>query len=450
MTIPEWTRLENSAIIYPSCQTRKYAAVYRMSLTLSSDVIPSRLDDALKAVMHRFPSFRFTVRKGLFWWFLRRLENDPAVSAPSGLEIFDPKDNAGYMFKLSCSGCRVNLDVFHALTDGTGAMTFLLSVVAEYIRMTTGTSISYGKWVYDPAEEPTEGEMEDGFDQFSGTKGSLDSEKSAYHVKGRAERAGVLNSLGVSVPEDQLLSKARELGCTVTELVSALMLYSLQEVRSADTSRRKSPHLRMEVPVNLRPIFGSKTLRNFSSYVYLGIDVTNGDLSLEDTLREVKCQKNLYMQRGRLTKRIAANVALEDSLAIRCIPLFIKRPVINIINHLKGDNYSTYTFSNLGRIELPEEMREYVKDIHFILGRTRQRFGSCACVSYGGRLNLDFSRKIAGDEFERVFVKNLRGLGIWATVSVPSEPLRPEHGKNVPSKAVFSGKGLVPKFLLSF
>ena len=118
-----------------------------MSVTLSSDVVPSRLDEALKSVIRRFPSFRFTVRKGLFWWFLRRLENDPAVCAPSGLESFDPKDNAGYMFKLSCTGARVNLDVFHALTDGTGAMTFLLSVVAEYLRMTTGTDISYGKWV---------------------------------------------------------------------------------------------------------------------------------------------------------------------------------------------------------------------------------------------------------------------------------------------------------------
>lgn len=449
MTIPEWTRLENSAIIYPSCQTRKYAAVYRMSVTMSSDVIPARLDEALKTVIRRFPSFRFTVRKGLFWWFLRRLENDPSVCEPSGLESFDLESNAGYMFKLSCSGARINLDVFHALTDGTGAMTFLLSVVAEYVRLTTGTEVSYGKWVYNPSEEPSECEMEDGFDQFSGTKGSLDNEQRAYHVKGKNERADVLNSLGVSIPEDQLVSKARELGCTVTEFISALMLVSLQEVRAADPAKRKSPHLRMEVPVNLRPIFGSKTLRNFSSYVYLGIDVSNGDLSLEDTLREVKYQKGLYMQRGRLTKRIAANVALEDNLAIRCIPLFIKRPVINFINHLKGDNYSTYTFSNLGRIDLPAEMTEYVRDIHFILGRTRQRFGSCACVSYGGRLNLDFSRKIAGDEFERVFVKNLRGLGVWATVSVPSEPLRPEHGKDVLAKAVFSGKGLIPKFLLS-
>lgn len=449
MTIPEWTRLENSAIIYPSCQTRKYAAMYRLSVTLSSDVDKDKLDEALKTVIHRFPSFRFTVRKGLFWWFLRRLENEPAITRTSGLESFNMKKNAGYMFKLSCTGPRVDLDVFHALTDGTGGMTFLLSVVAEYVRLTTGTRITYGKWVYNPFEEPDECEIEDGFDQFSGTKGALDNEEKAYHVKGRTEKSDVLNSLGVSIQENQLTDKARELGCTVTELVSALMLVSLQELREADPSRRKRTNIRMEVPVNLRPIFGSRTLRNFSSYIYLGVDVSNGNLSFEDTLREVRSQKSLYLQRGRLLRRIAANVALEDNLAIRCTPLFIKRPVINLINHLKGDNYSTYTFSNLGRIDLPEEMREYVRDIHFVLGRTRERFGSCACASYGGRLNLDFSRKIAGDDFERTFIRNLRSLGIWATISVPSEPLRPEHGKDVPAKAVLSGKGLIPKFLLS-
>lgn len=449
MTVPEWTRLENSAIIYPSCKTRKYASVYRISVCLDQDVIPSRLDEALKTVIRRFPSFRFSIRNGLFWWFLRRLENEPAVSNPGRLESFDIGGNAGYMFKLSCTGPRVDLDVFHALTDGTGAMTFLLSVVAEYLKAVRGAEIEYGKWVYDPSSEPQEEELEDGFDRFSGTKGSLDSERKAYHVKGLEERHDVLNSLGVKVSVEQAAAKAKELDCTLTELLCAAMMVSLQEIRARDKRRRKSPFIRMEVPVNLRPIYGSSTLRNFSSYVYITLDVTNGDFSLEDAVREVKYQKRLYVQKSHLTRRIAANVALEDNLAIRCIPLFIKRPVINIINHLKGDNYSTYTFSNLGNISLPEGMTEYVKDVHFILGRTRQRFGSCACVGYGGMLNLDFSRKIAEDDFERCFVRVLRAAGIWATVRVPAEPLRPASGSASSERAVFSRSGLIPKFLLS-
>ena len=450
MTLPEWTRLENSAIIYPSCKTRKYAAVYRMSVTLDCNVDEATLDASVKSVIKRFPSFRYTLRRGIFWWFLNRLENDPAVCSSADLKPFDIKANGGYMFKLSCTGARIDLDVFHALTDGTGAMTFLLSVVAEYLKLSAGAKVQYGKWLFNPEEEPVEQEMEDGFDSFSGTKGSLDQETPAWHIKGRDEKAGVLNSMGVSIELDQVRVKARELDCTLTELMSAVMLYSMQELRSKDASRRKKSSIRMELPVNLRPIFGSSTLRNFSSYVYLGLDLSNGDYSLEDVLSEVKYQKRLFMQPARLTRRIAANVSLEDNLAIRCIPLFIKRPVINIINHMKGDKYATYTFSNLGNIELPEGVREHVKDIHFILGRTRKRSGSCACVSYGGKLNLDFSRKIAEDDFERIFVRNLRSLGIWATVLVPSVPLTPARGYDKRMRPVYRGGSLIPKFLLTF
>lgn len=423
--------------------------MYRMSVVLDSDISEALLDLALKTVIARFPSFRYTIKRGLFWWFLHKLENEPEIKAPDTLKSFDLKKNGGYMFRLSADGTRIDLDVFHALTDGTGAMTFLLSVTAEYLRMAEGMEPSYGKWVLNPDEEPAVEEMEDSFDRFSGTKGALDQERNAYHIKGYVEKPDVLNSLGVSVKVSELAAKASEMDCTVTELLSALILLSFQELRTRDGRRRKSPHLRMELPVNLRPLFSSTTLRNFSSYVYLSLDVTNGEFSLEDAVREIKYQKRLFVQPARLTKRIAANVALEDNLAIRCIPLLIKRPVINIINHLKGDKYASYTLSNLGKIELPGAMAEHVKDVHFILGRTRQRSGACACVSYGDILNLDFSRKIAEDDLERVFVEKLRALGIWATVSVPAAPLRPSRGRDTVCRPVFRNKRLFPKILFS-
>ena len=449
MTTPDWTRLENSAIIYPSCRTSKYATVFRISVTLDAPVDRDTLQAALVSTIRRFPSFRYTLRRGLFWWFLQKLENDPELCERSGLVPVDVKRNGGYMFRLSCDDCRIDLDVYHALTDGNGAMTFLLSVVAEYLKMRENVQVEYGKWIYDPESEPVEEEIEDGFDKFSGTKGSLDEERRAWHINGTVENHDVLNSLGVSLSSADIVEKARELDCTVTELLSALMLVSLQEVRKAEPGKKKSPHIRMELPVNLRPIFGSKTLRNFASYVYLGLDVSNGEYTFADALKEIKYQKRLFVQPGRLTRRIAANVALEDNFGIRCIPLFIKKPVINIINYLKGDNYATYTFSNLGNVDLPEAVAEHVRDLHFVLGRTRARSGSCAGVSFGGRMNLNFTRKIAEDDFERIFVKNLRSLGIWASVIVPARPLRPLKGSDPARKAVFSNNSLFPKFLLS-
>ena len=448
MTAPEWTRLENSAIIYPSCSTRKYATLYRMSVTLDTQVDEEKLQQALVSVMRRFPSFRYTIRRGLFWWFLQKLENEPKLVRRGDLTPINLKRNGGYMFRLSCDGCRIDMDVYHALTDGTGAMTFLLSLVAEYLKIAEGTVTKYGKWIYNPDEEPVAEELEDGFDKFSGTKGSLDDEERAWHIKGTEEAHDVLNSLGVSISTEDVKAAAAARGCTVTEFLSTVMLVSMQEIHSRQ--KGKSPFIRMELPVNLRPIFGSKTLRNFSSYVYLTLDVSNGMLSFEDALKEVKYQKRLYLQPSRLTRRIAANVALEDNLGVRVIPLAIKKPIINLINFLKGDNYATYTFSNIGNVELPESVAAHVKDLHFVLGRTRGRSGSCAAVSCGGRLNLNFTRKIVEDDFERIFVGKLRELGVWARIQVPAVPLRPLAGHESGAKRVFRNGSSIPKFLFSF
>ena len=149
-----------------------------------------------------------------------------------------------------------------------------------------------------------------------------------------------------------------------------------------------------------------------------------------------------------LTRKIAANVALEDNLFIRCIPLFIKRPIINLINSLKGDNYATYTFSNLGKLDLPDGLAGKVKEADFTLGRQRGRFGSCACATVGDVTSMVFSRKIAEDSFERAFVSRIRDLGLRATVQVPfvrnDVPVQEKKIRPVLCKSYF-----LPSFLLS-
>lgn len=415
--------MDNASIIYPSCRTRKYATIYRLAVTMDEEVSESLLGQALRNCMKRFPSFRYTLDKGFFWWYLRRLENDPVTSQPFAMRPFNFKKNGGYMFKAGCEGNRIILDFFHALTDGTGAMTFVMSLTAEYIRLRHGAVIPCNKWILDLSEEPSEAEMEDSFDSFSGTKGALDKETRAYHLHGTDESAGVLHNIRVSLPLDKMQLLAGEYGCTLTELITSLMLLSLQEVRIKKPMLGDSSSIKVEVPVNLRPMFNSRTLRNFSSYVHLGIDVRSGNLSFQDILQEVKLQKRLFVNPHRLTTRVAANVALEDNLAIRSIPLFIKKQAINFINSHKGERYCSQTLSNLGEIDLPEEMRRHVRDIDFILGRTQQKSGSCACVSYGNHLNLNFSRKIVEHGFEDCFIRNLKELGIEAEVesSTPSE-----------------------------
>ena len=416
MIAPQWIRLDNAAIIYPSCRTKRYAAQFRMSVTLDHEVSLRLLNTALENIIGRFPGFTYTLGNGFFWWYLHRLDNMPVAGRDTTMNIFSLKDNGGYMFKAGCHGNKITLDIFHALTDGTGAMTFLISLTAEYLRLKEGITPEYGGWILNPADEARPEELEDSFDSFSGLKGNLDKEHAAWHIPGTKIPFDVLHNIRVSISTEDLSHKAKEYGCTITELLTALMIAALQDTRNVSGTRRQRGNLKVEVPVNLRPLFNKKTLRNFSSYVHLGIDASKGDWTLDEIVKTVHRQKADFVNKVPITNRVAANVALEDNVAIRCIPRLVKKPIINLMQTLKGDRYCSQTLSNIGEIKLPESVAAHVRDIDFLLGRARGKSGACACASFGGRLNLNFTRRISESVFERFFLSWLDKIGVDCSV----------------------------------
>ena len=219
------------------------------------------------------------------------------------------------------------------------------------------------------------------------------------------------------MPLERLKAVCRDFDCTVTDLLTGMMLHSLQKIYRADSDRRKLSVLKVCVPVNLRPLYGSRSVRNFSSYVNLGLDVRSGYLQLSDLVRLVKMQKRTMLRPENLESKIAANVELEENFAVRCLPLVVKKPIIDYVNRHHGDIYFTQTLSNLGAVRLPEPMQPYVKAFDFVLGRQRRSGGAVACAGYDGNLYLHFTRNITGDTFESLFLEQAAALDIPAEVT---------------------------------
>ena len=414
LQIPARMRIDNAANIYPASLSKRYASLYRMSVTLCEPVDTNCLQQALETVSLRIPTFRCGLRSGAFWWHLRRLRKTPLVRSLVPLNQVHFMDNGGFLYRVSPDGCRIVLDVFHALADGGGAQVFLLTLTGEYLRLRYGITISYGGKVWDPACEPSPEEIEDSFKTiFSGRSGELEKNDRAYHLKGKKLPFAGLRDVRVVMSLPEVKETCRKLDCSVTDLLTSLMLQALQEVHGRDDGKRKADVLKVSVPVDLRPMYGCRTVRNFSSYVNLGFDAgEKGYHSLPELVRKIQKQKGEMLALRNLEPKIAANVELEENIAVRCLPLFIKRPVIDLINRHHGDVYCSHTLSNLGLVQLPQSMRPYVKEMDFVLGRQRGNSGAASCVGYDGKLFLHFSRKITGDEFERCFRKRLAALEI--------------------------------------
>ena len=393
--------------------SKRYSSLYRMTLTLTDPVDYSLLQTALEKVSERIPTFRCTLKAGTFWWYLDRCDAAPIVRPLKPLKNFSKREQDGLLYRVSARGCQIFLDVFHALADGNGSMVFLMTLAGEYIRLRYGAAIEYNALALDPADSPVYAEVEDSFKTvFHGRHGQLEKNVDAYHIKGMTLPFGTVKDLRVVLDSASVKNVCRNYSCTVTELLTSCMLWALQQEHKSDSCPRKRSVLKVSVPVNLRPIYGSRTVRNFSSYVNMGIDVKDGYMSFEQIVSAVKAQKEHDLRREQLEPKIAANVELEEMLLVRLLPLIVKHPIIDVINLLHGDRFCSQTLSNMGRLDVPEAMQQYITDVDFILGKQRGNSGAVSCLGYNGKLFLHMTRKIARDSFENAFLYQLSSLGI--------------------------------------
>ena len=412
-TIPARLKFDNAANIYPASLSKNFCSLFRMKVTMKDDIDHAILQEALVAASNRIPTFRCTMSVGAFWWYLQRVDNDPKIRPLKPLRHIDFRDQGGLLYRVSIDQRQIVLDVFHALTDGTGAMTFLLTLTGEYIRRRYGTSISYNNLVLDPKEAPVYAEVEDSFKTvFSGQHGHLEKNVKAYHLHSRIMPFNAARDLRMVMPENRVADVCRQYDCTVTELLLSVMLYALQEDHKRDKSARKNSIIKVCMPVNLRNRYPSRTVRNFSSYVNLGVDVRNGYISFQRIVKTVKAQKKYALLKEQLEPKIAANVEIEDNRFINYMPIWVKQHVIDIVNRLHGDRFFTHTLSNLGRVNVPQEMVPYIADVDFILGRQRSNSGAATCLGYNGKLYFHINRKIYRDTFEQDVLKKLKALGI--------------------------------------
>ncbi len=418
-SIPARLRLDNAANIYPASMSKEYCSLYRMLVTMTENIDVTILQEALTTVAERIPTFRCTLKAGAFWWYLDRCDAAPIVRPLKPLKNFRFKDQDGLLYRISVEGKQLSLDVFHALADGNGAMVFLMTLAGEYVRLRYGTSIQYNYLVLDPKDRPAYAEVEDSFKSvFSGRHGQLEKNVDAYHIRGTVMPFGTVKDLRVVMQADSVRQVARKYGCTVTELLAATMLCALQQEHRRDASRKKRSVLKVSVPVNLRPIYQSRTVRNFSSYVNLGVDVKDGYMTFEELVNAVKAQKDHDLKRENLEPKIAANVELEEMLLVRMIPLILKHPIIDIINLLHGDRFCSQTLSNMGNLNVPKALLPFIQDVDFVLGLQRGNSGAVSCVSYNGHLCLHMTRKIYSDSFEQAFLYQLQRLGLSLNTSL--------------------------------
>ena len=414
-----WMKLDNAAKIYPAAKRRNWNNFFRISATLTEPVDVAVLRSALDVTARRFPSIAVRLRRGVFWYYLEQIPKAPAIqeekSCPLAHAPFHQVRQCA--FRILVYHNRFAVEFFHALTDGTGALIFVKTLLAEYLSQKYGLTVPAVDGVLGRLEEPGDEELEDSFLRYAGDVKASRKESTAWHLSGTPEKDGFKNLVTLMVPAPELKACAKRYGVSVTELLCAAMMQAIAQLQAEKVpQRRLRKPVKVLLPVNLRNLFPSRTLRNFASYITPEIDPRMGDYTFEEICAAVHHRMGLENNPQTMRAKFAANVASEKSPVLRVMPLFIKNLAMKAVFDTVGECKSCLCLSNLGVVRLPEVMAPYVARMDFIIGVQAKAPHDCGVLTWNDTVYINCIRSIREPELELRFYQVLHRLGLSVTV----------------------------------
>lgn len=407
-------RLDNAALIFPAIRQRRWVNAFRVSATLTEPVDPILLQQAVTDLMPRFPSMYVRLKTGVFWYYLEELDAPPTVREDYAypLTLMQEKELRTCCLRVMYFQDRIAVEFFHALTDGNGGVVYLKTLTARYLTLRYGVDIPAAEGILDWREPSRPEELEDSFVRHSNGVVLNDREPNALRLGGTYEPNFLHLTTGV-IPTEALLSVAHAHGATVTVFLAAVMAETIQiwQAERCPDRRRRKP-VKVTVPINLRRLYHSSTLRNFVLTLNPGVDPRMGDYTLDELIRRMAAQLAAEGTPQQMAGRIAANVNPQQLALLRAVPLPIKNIVMRIVYNMRGESKGCINLSNLGAVRLPAPMSPFVRRMEFIIGPQRSYPNNCSVVSFEGETYVNMIRNIRESELERRFFSRLVELGV--------------------------------------
>lgn len=406
----DWLRLDNAARIYVAMMGSRSPTAFRIAVATTETVDSLLLQKSLDTVMTRFPYFGFGLRHGLFWHFLQKIEATPEVQAESGPPCADFTGH-GHLFRVMYYGKRISAEFSHVLSDGVGALAFMQSLIVQYFRL-GGCRFEYPADLYYPGQEPSPDEVEDAYERFYTKKiPHFKAPGKAYHPSGKLVPRNDVVVVTGTCPKAAVLAECEQRKVTLSDYLSAHYLWALYCTRG-----RSSRDIRLMVPVNLRGLYPSKTIRNFFLTVWPGIRPRLGKYTFDEILRAVHMYMEFEVDKRFINQQIARNVALARNPLARIVPLFPKLLFERMLFTRAGSRPASGIFSNLGNVKLPAPVAEHIRRFVFITSPNHVTKFSLGVAGFEDHVTMTFASLIQSMEIPRLFFTALRKHGIAVTI----------------------------------
>lgn len=403
-----WNRLDNAAKIFPPTSDKRDTKVFRFVCELYEPVEPAFLQEALDKTIEEFPFFQSILRGGLFWYYLESSDIRPIVKLESNppCSIIYDRNVKGLLFEVTYYRNRINFEIYHALTDGTGALQFLRSLVYHYIliRYALDFKNTIPAFDYDASMAQR---ADDSFLKYYSKAKKQDKKKknSAYKIKGLKISENRIKVIEGVASVKSVLEEAHKYHATLTAFLAAILMCS---IGSEMAQWEKERPVVLSIPVNLRNYFSSKTARNFFGVVEIDYNFQKNSNELKDVIQYLCEYFDRELTAERLGARMNSLAALEHNIFARVTPLVVKDIILKWAYDLSAAE-TTASLSNVGKVNMPPEFAPYIRLFDVFVSTKKVQI--CMC-SYEDNLTISFTTPFVHAEIQKHFFRTLTDMGI--------------------------------------
>ena len=366
----EWMKNDTVSIMFSSTDSNKTSRLFRISVIFKDEEVdPERLEKAVKIAVQRYPLYLHRNTKGFFWTYLEKSDKMPPVLPeeyrPAQLRRLGNDGEPEIVFLYYKR--RLALETTHVLGDGAGIAELLKTVVAHYMIL-GGADRSEFKGIRFGDEPPSATELENPLPFYKNDENLQAPHRDiAYKLPYTYDKNYQNHISGlIAFPEIKAICKEKDI--SVSEFLAAGIILAM--IHTAPEPIDKT--IIIDVPVNIRNIFPSDTVRNFTSSIPLQFNPHGRtDYTFDEIAKEIKGKIAAINTRETQQAFINSNYALTQKKFLQIIPYFIKKPVLNMKQKKSHTEEMTLIMSNIGNVSLPEIMSKHIERVEVVSGDSR-------------------------------------------------------------------------------
>ena len=372
------------------------------SVTFKKTIDPNRLYDSIKEALSYYPLLKSRLISQS-WFYLEdndleftlihsKLEDRPKEYGP---------DSNEFPWQASWHDKTFFFEWCHGATDGRGAFAFFKDVIRIYCG-------------FKPEPPAMDTAFKPGIEAFydKSIPGAKRSEKKGFTRKSTPyylDKGYSATCHVIELSTEEILRFSRENAASPSTVIAPIMCRSIRQHMVPGT---KAENVTCNIPVDCRVPMDYNTMHNCIIDEVMVYSDKYDRMSVPEMCKAYRVEMKEFLKPDSIRKE---STAMVDFLSIfEKIKLNPVRRVLGMIiaKYMKHTECNI-SLSYIGKVELPDDILEYIEDMHFTCWPD---FGECmlSCLDFNGRFILDICENFVDKSIIQSFIDTCNEHGLQA------------------------------------